>query len=101
MHGLNDLTTSAAELPDAWRSRVMAQIGGANLKVLRMDAAAYDEEVHPYDEALLVVDGVMELVVDGVPVTVDRGNIYVVPAGVPHAVAAGSRGTLVIIEPRE
>ncbi|WP_372448743.1 cupin domain-containing protein [Streptomyces musisoli] len=38
------------------------------------------------------------LVADGVDVDVRAGEMYLVPAGVEHAVRPGSRGTLVIVE---
>lgn len=93
-----DLGQMAAQLPDAWRSRVLGQVGPARIKVLRMDGAAYDEETHDYNEALLVVDGVMKLTVQGEPVEVSAGGLYLVDAGIPHAVAPGSHGTLVIVD---
>jgi mannose-6-phosphate isomerase-like protein (cupin superfamily) len=36
--------------------------------------------------------------VDGIPVSVRAGELYVVPAGAVHAVRPGSAGTLVIVE---
>jgi hypothetical protein len=36
-----NLQAFAADLPDAWRSRVLGQVGPARLKVLRMDALVY------------------------------------------------------------
>lgn len=94
-----DLRAGAAELPQAWRSRVAARFGGANLKLLRMDGQAYPGETHDYDEGLLVVDGELRLTVDGMPVQVKAGELCVMPAGVPHAVAAGSYGVLLIFDP--
>ncbi|MBP7454179.1 MAG: cupin domain-containing protein [Ottowia sp.] len=88
---------SAAATADAWRSSVLARVGGANLKVLRMDETPYPDESHGYPEALLVLDGQLNLTVGQDAVTVRAGEIYIVPAGVAHAVAAGSCGTLVIL----
>jgi quercetin dioxygenase-like cupin family protein len=76
----------------------MGTPAGANLKVLRMDASAYDNESHPFAEALLVLDGVMNLQLGDEIINVTAGEVYIVPAGVPHAVASGSNGTLVIID---
>ena len=92
------LPSVAQSLPHAWRSRVVGRAAGANVKVLRMDALAYPDETHDFDEALLVVDGQMHLHLQGRQVTVSAGEVYIVPAGVPHAVAPGSHGTLVIID---
>jgi len=93
-----ELGSLAAALPAAWRSQVIARIGEANLKLLRMDALPLAEETHAYAEGLLVIDGQLNLELAGQPVVVRRGELYVVSAGVPHAVAGGSTGTLLIID---
>lgn len=95
---LMNLVSESAALPQSWRSRVLGKVGPANVKVLRMDALPLEEESHPYDEALLVLDGIMELTVSGVPTTVRAGELYLVSARTPHAVREGSQGTLVIID---
>lgn len=89
---------AARALPSAWTSTVLGQAAGANFKVLRMDAVAYPDESHDFDEALLVLEGQMNLTVQGKQVEVVAGEVFIVPAGVPHAVAPGSHGTLVIID---
>ena len=45
-----------------------------------------------------MLDGELKLGIGGGVVTVSAGEIYIVPANTPHAVAAGSHGTLVIID---
>lgn len=77
---------------------MLGHVAGANIKVLRMDATAYPNEVHDFVEALLVVEGQMKLEIAGKTVCVQAGEVFMVPAGTPHAVAAGSQGTLVIID---
>ena len=93
-----DLPSLARTLPHAWRSQVVGRAAGANVKVLRMDAVAYPDETHDFDEALLVLDGRMHLDLQGQRVEVGAGEVCIVPAGIPHAVAPGSHGTLVIID---
>ena len=93
-----NLCQLASSLPCAWRSVVVGQAAGANLKVLRMDGSAYPDEVHEFDEALLVLAGQMNLKIGNELVPVSSGELYIVPAGVSHAVAADSHGTLVIID---
>jgi len=94
----HDLSALAAQLPEAWRSVVLAGIGTARLKLLRMDGAPYAEESHDCTEVLLVIDGVLRLTVAGQPVSVRGGELYLVQAGTPHAVAEGSTGTLLIVD---
>lgn len=95
---LIDLLATSAELPDAWRSTVVGRFGGANFKLVRMDAGGYEEETHDFAEGLLVLDGAMNLSIGDQIVEVGAGQLYVVPAGVAHGVAPGSRGTLVILD---
>lgn len=96
--GKTNLLKAAAGLPDAWSSTVVGLAGRSQLKVLRMDGGAYPAEAHDFNEALLVLEGVMHLDVGGTVVPVAAGEVYFVPAGLPHAVAQGSHGTLVIID---
>ncbi len=95
---LFDLKSQATTLPEAWRSRILGNVGPVNLKVLRMNTQPVVEEVHHYDEGLLVIDGVLELRLSGESVSVRAGELFVVKAGTPHTVEAGSSGTLVIID---
>jgi mannose-6-phosphate isomerase-like protein (cupin superfamily) len=92
------LVQCADALAHAWQSVVVGKAAGANVKVVRMDSSAYPDEVHDFDEALLVLDGEMRLEMNGEITEVRAGEVFLVPAGLPHAVAAGSRGTLVIID---
>ncbi|WP_254600342.1 hypothetical protein [Burkholderia latens] len=41
----------------AWKSTIVAEVGPARIKVLRVDAQPYDAQVHDYNEALRVLDG--------------------------------------------
>lgn len=95
---LLDFSAIAAQLPDSWKSTRLGQVGPARIKVLRMDEQAYEEETHDYNEGLLVIDGQLRLSVGDQAVWVNAGQMYLVEAGVAHAVAAGSHGTLVIVD---
>ena len=93
-----DLAETAAGLPEAWSSRRLGMVGAACVKVLRMNELPVGEESHVAAEALLVLDGRLELEVDGMPVSVREGELFMVAAGAAHTVRPGSRGTLVIVE---
>ena len=74
-----DLKHEARLLPAAWTSKVVARAAGANIKVLRMDASSYPREVHQFAEALLVLEGQMNLEIEGRTVSVGAGEVFVVP----------------------
>ncbi|MBT0569127.1 cupin domain-containing protein [Curvibacter sp. CHRR-16] len=96
-----NLNEQAAQLASSWKSKVLGNPAGVNFKVLRMDGSPYPDEVHDFDEALLVIDGCMRLDIQSQVTEVHTGEVCIVPAGMPHGVAAGSHGTLVIIDPRD
>ncbi|QHC23491.1 cupin domain-containing protein [Streptomyces sp. GS7] len=93
-----DLPSTAAELPDAWTSVLLGQVGRTGVKVLRMDGRALEPESHDTAEALLVVDGTLQLMAGDIDVEVRAGEMHIVEAGIEHAVRSGSIGSLVIIE---
>jgi mannose-6-phosphate isomerase-like protein (cupin superfamily) len=95
---LTNLLSLAETLPTSWRSIVVGEVAGANFKILRMDGSAYPNEAHEFNEALVVLEGQMNLRFGETVVPVMAGEVYIVPAGVPHAVAPGSHGTLIIID---
>lgn len=84
------LVRRSSELAQAWSSVVVGRAANSNIKVLRMDGAAYPSETHAFSEGLLVVQGRMNLEIGGEIVPVQEGELFIVPAGVAHAVASGS-----------
>lgn len=93
------LTSEAASLPAAWKSRILGSVGGANLKVIRMDGGGIPLEVHDgFDEAILVVEGELDLEIGGEVIRMTTGDFFVIPAGKPHRVLEGSRGTLFLVD---
>ncbi|MFE6750948.1 cupin domain-containing protein [Kitasatospora purpeofusca] len=93
-----DLSAAASALPEAWASQVLQQVGTAAVKVMRMDGRPLPVESHDNAEVLLVLDGCLELLVDGAEFTVGPGELHRIPARADHAVRPGSRGTLLIVE---
>jgi len=93
-----ELMDIAKGIDDDWKSLILGKVGSSRIKVLRMSGEAYPEESHEYNEALLVLEGKMELLIKGEEVTVRSGELMVVDANVPHSVLPGSFGTLVIVD---
>ncbi|WP_234326438.1 cupin domain-containing protein [Streptomyces sp. NRRL S-495] len=93
-----DLSAAASALPAPWASHLLGQVGTAAVKVLRMDGRPLPVESHVNPEVLLVLDGRLELLLEGAEVTVGPGELLRIPARAAHAVRPGSRGTLLIVE---
>jgi len=93
-----DLVKASQSLPKAWSSTLLGLVGSASIKLLRMDAAAYVEETHDYNEALIVIEGILELEVGAQLQKMRAGQMYIVQARTPHLVRQGSSGTLMIVD---
>ncbi len=55
------------------------------------------EHTSPYDATVQIVDGVAELVVGGQPNRVTAGQLFIMPANVPHSVRAVQRFKMLLI----
>ena len=55
------------------------------------------EHTSPYDATVQIVDGTAELTVGGVPNRVQAGELFIMPAGIPHSVRAVDRFKMLLI----
>ncbi|MBN1508032.1 MAG: cupin domain-containing protein [Sedimentisphaerales bacterium] len=55
------------------------------------------EHTSPYDAIVLVTDGRATVTIDGQPQSVSAGQIIIMPANVPHTVAADERFKMLLI----
>ena len=55
------------------------------------------EHTSPYDATVQVVDGKAELIVGGQSNTVTAGQLFIMPAGIPHSVRAVERFKMLLI----
>ena len=68
-----------------------------NVKLLQL-SESHEDEQHEYPEGLFVMNGQIDLLVDGKAIAVHEGGLYIVPPGAVHSVASASDGTAVIFE---
>ena len=96
---LLNLSDEAKALPDAWRSKILGKTAGANFKIIRMGEDGIPFESHAeFNEALLVIEGEMQLEIEGKIIGMKAGDFYVVPAGKRHRVLQGSHGALFLVD---
>jgi mannose-6-phosphate isomerase-like protein (cupin superfamily) len=74
------------------------KIGSGKLKLLSLDYHAHASELHDYPEGLFVARGQAKVIVDGQPIAINTGGMYIVPAGVLHSVETDGKGTVVIFD---
>lgn len=97
--GLADLVEVA---PAAIVSRVLARTAGGSVTLFAFAAGQeLSEHTAPCDALVQVVDGRMEISIDGEPLTVAASEVVVMPANVPHALRAIEDSRMMLIMLRE
>ncbi len=90
-------------LPELWAPRVIAQLNGQFLKVVRVQGQ-FPWHVHAHEDELFLVLRGGELSIgrsdaDGGDVTLRPGECFVVPRGVRHCTAAAEETWIALFEP--
>ncbi len=83
-------------------SRQLLKRAGGNLTLFAMQAGqSIEEHTSPYDAAVVVLEGRVELTIGGRPVTASQGEAVLMPAGVPHALAAAEDFKMLLVMLRD
>ena len=79
-------------------SRTLTKSKAGTLTVFAFDQGQeLSEHSAPFDADVLVLDGEVELTIDGKPVRATAGQTVRMPAGIPHAVRALSRFKMLLV----
>ena len=83
-------------------SRTLLKKKSGTLTLFAFDRGeGLSEHTAPYDATVLVIDGTGELTIGGAKVRVERGQLCVMPANVPHSVFAPERFKMLLFMIRE
>lgn len=94
------LPTISAALEKSWESQVLANLSGVQVRMSRMDETGIAPEMHvDVDESIYVVEGELELELDGAIVPMRAGDFCLIKGGQTHRILPGSHGTLMVISP--
>jgi mannose-6-phosphate isomerase-like protein (cupin superfamily) len=89
---------AAASMTDAWRPVDLATANDAIVRLARLDGA-FDWHQHDEDELFLCWEGAFRIEMQGaMPVTLERGDLFVVPAGVAHRPVADTPAYTLLLE---
>ena len=98
MHRI-DLSTAFASFTDAWNPRIVAELNGQHVKVVRI-RGAFDWHHHDHeDELFLVHRGHFRMEFRDRAVELGPGDMLVVPRGVEHRPVADDEAEVVLFEP--
>jgi mannose-6-phosphate isomerase-like protein (cupin superfamily) len=82
-----------------WSPKIIAQLNDDHLKLVKIQGQFVWHSHAKTDEVFIVIDGSMEIEFRDGKVTLNRGEMYVVPKGVEHRPFAASECSLLLIEP--
>lgn len=94
-----DLAGKLAQFSDHWAPRTVAEFNGHDIMVAKIQGE-YQWHIHPdTDDFFLVLKGTVEIdLPDGDMVTLQPGQLFVVPQGVQHRPRAHGEAHLLLIE---
>jgi mannose-6-phosphate isomerase-like protein (cupin superfamily) len=100
MHTAIDLAAKLATFTEAFQPRTVALFNGHDVMVAKL-RGEYNWHVHDdTDDFFLVLDGRVEIdLEDGSTVTLDPGQMFVVPKGMRHRPRAEKEAHILLIEP--
>jgi mannose-6-phosphate isomerase-like protein (cupin superfamily) len=94
-----DLQEKLSTIADLWSPRIVAQLNDYHLKLARVEGEFVWHSHPETDEAFLVVDGTLEIDLPDRTVTLEPGQLFVVPRGIEHRPRAVKPCGILLIEP--
>jgi mannose-6-phosphate isomerase-like protein (cupin superfamily) len=85
---------------EQWQPKVIAEVNDYQFKISRLEGEFVWHDHKDTDEAFLVLDGTLRIDFRDGAITLNAGEMYVVPKGVEHKPSAEREVKLLIIEPR-
>ncbi|PXZ03547.1 cupin domain-containing protein [Gilliamella apicola] len=97
-----NLVSLVNETEQGIASRILAKTSGGNLTLFAFDKGqGLSEHSAPFDALVMVLEGQLNLIIDGKPVNAEPGTIVRMPANIPHAVEAPTKAKMLLIMLRE
>jgi quercetin dioxygenase-like cupin family protein len=96
------LTALADVATEAIVSRVLMRSTGGSVTLFAFAAGQeLSEHTAPFDALVQVVDGLLDVTIDGTAAAVGPGEVVVMPANVPHALRATADSRMVLVMLRD
>lgn len=99
MHQTIDFQEKLNLFTEHWTPKIVARMNDYHLKLVKVQGE-FTWHSHPEtDEVFIVLDGSMQINFRDGSVTLNEGQMYVVPRGVEHKPYAAQECSLLLIEP--
>ena len=85
---------------DHWGPRVVAEMNDYQFKLVKVEGEFVWHEHLDTDETFIVIEGSLDIEFRDGKVTLEKGEMYVVPKGVEHKPVADKECQVMVIEPK-
>ena len=86
---------------DHWFPRVIAEMNDYQFKLVKVQGEFVWHEHPETDEAFIVINGVLDIEFRDGKVTLESGEMFVIPKGVEHRPVAKNECNMMLVEPKE
>jgi mannose-6-phosphate isomerase-like protein (cupin superfamily) len=93
------LSAALATIDETWSPRTVATVNDYDVRVVKTDGE-FTRHSHPEtDELFYVIEGTLTIRLDDREITLQAGDLYVVPRGVRHQPVSPDGASVLLIEP--
>lgn len=85
---------------DHWSPRVVAQMNDYQFKLVKVEGEFVWHDHPDTDEVFIVIEGVLNIEFRDGTVTLNSGEMFVIPKGVDHKPVANTECKIMIVEPK-
>ena len=96
-----DLVSKLSSFDDTWHPRVIGEANGQYIKLAHCEGALEWHSHEDQDEVFLCLAGRLILEFQDREVTLEPGQLFVVPRGLQHRPRADPKASVLLFEPKE
>lgn len=85
---------------DIWSPKIIEDLNGQHVKLARLKGDFVRHQHMHEDELFFVIEGVLEIELDDKTITLNAGEMVVIPKGVYHKPIARSEVKVLLFEPK-
>lgn len=89
-----------AKFDELWEPKVIAQLNDYEFKLVKIKDDFIWHQHDETDEAFIVIEGVINIEFENETVTLQQGEMIVVPKGIKHKPFAKEEAKIMIVEPK-
>ncbi len=89
-----------SKFTEHWSPRVIAEMNDYQFKLVKVEGEFVWHEHTDTDEVFIVIEGTLNIEFRDGSVSLDSGEMFVIPKGVEHKPVASSECKIMIVEPK-